>query len=180
MGTPLSELSSILKVQKEIYIGIDPGTSSGGISILNEDCKLIYWDAFKKWSESEMLTFFETIQLRAIVNPEKKIHATLEKVSPMPKFGAKSNFEQGWSMGTLGMGLRITGVPWELIPPQRWQKFFTTKKNSVDFGGDSTKWKSHLHDIALMNVPGSYPKYIADAVLLSIYSLKTNKQNGSN
>jgi hypothetical protein len=173
MANSISELSDILKHQKQVYLGIDPGTSGGGVAMINKEMELIYWDAFKNWSESEMLLFFEKIKLSTAFNPELSVFAALEKVSPMPSFGAKSNFEQGWSMGTLGMGLRVAGIQWEHVPPARWQKFFTTKKRTKDFGGNSPQWKGHLHDIALMSVPGKYPKYSADAVLLSIYSLKT-------
>ncbi len=98
-----------------IYIGIDPGTSSGSISAIWDDgqpalgyCKL---DGTER-DIADYLLGFDTTQMKAV----------LEKVGPMPKQGVSSVFKFGQSYGFLRGLLIGLKIPFVEATPQKWQK----------------------------------------------------------
>ena len=102
-----------------LFLGIDPG-ASGGIAWLqpNEphmkgldrreadkmpDTERDTWELIRRWRDSATL-------------------AVIEAVHSMPKQGVASSFKFGRSYGFLRGCLIASGIPFEEVTPQRWQK----------------------------------------------------------
>lgn len=107
-----------------IYIGIDPG-KKGGIAVLNgEDTPVAY-----PYSEEVLIDV-----LKATLCKTSKITAAVEKVGAMPGQGVTSMFTFGTGYGFIQGVLSALGVPYQLVPPQKWKKEFSVtadKKQSV-------------------------------------------------
>lgn len=112
----------------DVSIGIDPG-KSGAIAILLD-------------GKISLLTAFETAGLtdvaKAIVGEhrdsfEGHTACCVEKVGAMPGQGVTSMFSFGKTAGYIEGVLDAMGIPYQLVPPQRWKK---------EFGLNSDKEKS--------------------------------------
>jgi crossover junction endodeoxyribonuclease RuvC len=96
-----------------IFLGIDPG-SSGGLAWLGHGqaiaCKM-------PDTERDM---WELIRGRE--RYQGKVFAVIEAVHSMPKQGVASSFKFGRSYGFLRGCLVASGIPFEEVTPQKWQK----------------------------------------------------------
>lgn len=96
-----------------ILIGIDPG-ASGGVAIFDANTNQI--ELFKcPETETEIAHLF-----RFIVS--ERARALIEKVHAMPGQGVTSMFSFGRNYGFLRGCLIAFQIPFDEIPPQRWQK----------------------------------------------------------
>ena len=104
------------------YIGIDPG-ASGGIAFIEvtnpENGDLPF---AMKQPETDRDIYHIISQLRWCGEKEVKCFAMLEKVHAMPKQGVSSTFTFGQNYGKLQMALIASGIPFEYVTPQKWQK----------------------------------------------------------
>lgn len=100
-------------------IGIDPG-KNGGIAVLSEygnyvikmpDTIQDLWDAIEDIRGSDGYEYTST-----------SYRAYIESVSSSPQMGVKSAFTFGNGFGHLEMALTASGIPFERIRPQVWQK----------------------------------------------------------
>lgn len=96
-----------------IYIGIDPGLS-GGIAKLNYDGTFL---SAEKMPPTERDIYDALAALDG--GPET---AMIEKVSASPQMGVTSAFTFGKGYGGLRMALTASGIPFDEVTPQRWQK----------------------------------------------------------
>lgn len=102
------------------FIGIDPG-KSGGISWICDG---------KACAEKMPLTLVDLWELLSGIWAEDGVcRAFLEQVQPgglsagkQGKMGAKSAFTFGNGFGHLEMALTALRIPFERVPPQKWQK----------------------------------------------------------
>lgn len=100
--------------EKDLFLGIDPGASSGGLAILDSHGAIV--DASKMpETEKDISDYFKEFAPRLRF-------AYIERVHSMPKQGVSSSFKFGVNYGALRMALLAHEIPFESIPPQRWQK----------------------------------------------------------
>lgn len=93
-----------------ISIGIDPG-KSGGIAVIDGEEKNTY-----PYSDEKLIS---------IAISTKNSVACVEKVGAMPGQGVVSMFSFGKSAGFIEGVLQALGIPYQLIPPQKWKKEFS-------------------------------------------------------
>ena len=107
-----------------IYIGVDPG-KSGAFAAIDKDgqCAVaIPWDA------QEFIKF-------ARASKHTTMTACVEKVGAMPGQGVTSMFNFGKNVGYIEGVLETLGIPYQLVPPQKWKKEFSLgsdKKQSIE------------------------------------------------
>ena len=104
------------------YIGIDHGLK-GGYAIITED-----YYATWAWDNQEFIKFAQSID-------DPHTICCLEKVNALPKQGVVSMFNFGKSAGFIEGVLSAYGIPYQLVPPQKWKKEFslsTDKNKSID------------------------------------------------
>lgn len=108
------------------YLGIDPGSSSGGAAVVDQLGKpatrpngLPWWIRFDKCTDHEIIHWMRTIEL------ESKGHlvAAIERVHSMPGQGVSATFKFGQSYGFLrgclvGLNISIGENP----APHIWQR----------------------------------------------------------
>ena len=142
------------------YIGIDPGSSSGGICFMGDD--KITTVRFKDQTEIELIDIFYTQFFRY-----KKIYCIIEKVHAFPgqgissacKFCSNSGFFRGLVMGM--------GISMEEITPQKWMKSFGMKRAKDE---SKINYKKRLKQLAQQLYPEvKIVTETADAVLLAKY-----------
>ncbi len=98
-------------------IGIDPGVS-GGMALLSMAGVVLDSYKFNKATDHDIAdTFYEW------KNYEGGCFALLEKVHSSPQMGVKSCFTFGRGFGFLNGLLVAYKIPYELVIPNRWQKF---------------------------------------------------------
>lgn len=102
-----------------IFLGIDPG-ASGGIAIIGGS----YADAVPVPDTERDL--WEKIRAVSVVRDATgsggRFFAIIERVHSMPKQGVASSFKFGQSYGFLRGLLVASGIPFEEVAPQKWQK----------------------------------------------------------
>lgn len=95
-----------------VYIGIDPG-QKGGYAIIDGDSVRTY-----SWDDKAFIEFAKNLDNSNCV-------CCLEKVGAMPKQGVSSMFNFGKSAGFIEGVLQTCGIPYQLVPPQKWKKEFS-------------------------------------------------------
>lgn len=95
-----------------VYIGIDPG-QKGGYAIIDGDSVRTY-----PWDDKAFIEFAKNLDNTNCV-------CCLEKVGAMPKQGVSSMFNFGKSAGFIEGVLQTCGIPYQLVPPQKWKKEFS-------------------------------------------------------
>ncbi len=100
----------------KMYLGIDPG-KAGGYAYISEDGT----EAFP-FDERELIGFLS-------VYKDNIRFCVLEKVGAMPGQGVTSMFHFGENFGFIQGVLKSFGIPYELVPPQKWKKEFSITKD---------------------------------------------------
>ena len=96
------------------HLGIDPGMS-GGVGIIEDDGTVVTF-AFSKLTEKDIADLISGFE-------KEGTFAYIENVHSMPKQGVASSFKFGKSFGFLLGCLACAEIPFELVSPQKWQKF---------------------------------------------------------
>ena len=141
------------------YIGIDPG-KSGGVCFINKDnirvCKCP--DTVHDMSEEV-----------ALATDIGRCIAVMEKVHSMPGQGVRSVWTFGQNYGTwLGI-LATLKVPYTLITPYTWMKYYGSMPK------DKPNRKRYLKQLAQQLYPNTKVNlYNADAILLAHYLQQTH------
>ena len=97
-----------------IYLGIDPGGTTGALAILDDTSV-----------RPSALTFTTIQDMKGWILQEdldRGSFATIELVHSIYGSAAKANFEFGKNLGEWIGLMTGLGIPYQLIPPQRWQK----------------------------------------------------------
>jgi len=154
---------------KNIYLGIDPGYSSGHLAFLNQEGKLIQLTSMPK-IEQELVDLFHHWNRPGIW----KIYSCLENVHAMPGQGVSTMFKFGCNYGMLKMGMMTIADIWTIVDPRKWQKFFGLKRSK---SWTDKEWKKHIANKARKDFP-TQSKQIkdsaADAIMLARYCYLTN------
>jgi len=145
------------------YMGVDPGATEGGITLVSNETDLIVhpmpetvtelWDVFADCKASN--------------DDEPIVFAFLEKVHSMPGQGVSSTFKFGNGNGRLEMALTAAGLSWDYVAPAKWQRELgiTVIKNEK-----KTHKKNRHKDLAGRLFPSYKPVHkTADSVLISEY-----------
>lgn len=116
-----------------------------------------------------LLCIFKELRARS-----SDVFAVLEQAQPFPKEGVATSFNAGSSYGAIQMALHCAGLPFEIIPPQRWQKAILSGVEGAD-----TKMRAVLRARrsfpGLNLTPGNLRKPhtgIADAACMALYAEK--------
>ena len=94
-----------------IYVGIDPGKNGAMAIIYPNKTKLI------DYSLPTYVFYLRKFQLE-----EKEFKVIVEKVHSMPGQGVASTFSFGENFGKIQGILEALEIPYELVPPQVWQR----------------------------------------------------------
>ena len=99
-----------------IYVGIDPG-QKGGYAVIakTETGQAVF--AYP-WDDS----FFAMEMASLMQMKEHGIVAAVEKVGARPGQGTVSMFNFGKSAGYIEGVLSALGIPYQLVPPNKWKK----------------------------------------------------------
>lgn len=144
-----------------VFIGIDPG-KLGGLAIISPSGILT---SPMPETEKELWEWFNAL-------PKYRgfgvYHACIEKVGAMPGQGVTSMFTFGRGYGSVRMALIASGIPFDEILPQKWQKEMGVGGRKE--AGGKAKFKKVLKARAQELFPGEKvtPKN-ADALLLALY-----------
>lgn len=105
-----------------IFIGIDPGSSSGAMAIIGHDdeIKII---PFNERSWVDELNYIVTTSNR------KNIFTIVEHVHSMPKQGLSSTFSFGTNFGFIQGMLAALNIGYQLVSPNKWKKEFGLGKD---------------------------------------------------
>lgn len=110
-------------VERTFYVGIDPGSASGGASIVDEKGRIIIDQEgflravrFEKATEHEIAEWFA-----ATARLPGRVVAAIEKVRSMPGQGVASSFKFGWGYGFLRGLLAGLKIRYEEPRPDEWQ-----------------------------------------------------------
>lgn len=157
------------------YIGIDPGSSGGLVSI----CDWTDNPIIAKIPESE---FDLVATLRCWYEQKVETHTVLEKVGgyigggeicktcwqPKNQSPGSSMFNFGRGVGLIVGCLNTLGVKFQEIEPQRWQKALGLKRPE---GMSQDDWKRELKKTAQRLYPGvKVTLAVCDAILLARYA----------
>ena len=158
-----------------IIIGIDPG-AGGAMAIWNKKISKIY----KCPADTE--TMADIIKESLYINRAKNVRevfAYIELVHAMPHDGRSSLFKFGTNYGKwLGI-LGAYKVPTTLVSPQKWMKYWKDKLN-IKLPKDKPERKRALKEIASHYTDKKVTLYNADAILITLYGLYTQREGESN
>ena len=148
-----------------IYLGCDPGPKTGAICWINSQATVCYTKRFMDITEKELSNQIEEIHAMS-----KNCVCVIEKVWPMKGQGLSSS---GKFMENYGLirGLMIANnIPFKLVAPRTWQKFYGMKKNP---GETKTSWKKRLRGRAQELFPtAEICTGTADAILIAQFARK--------
>lgn len=96
------------------FIGIDPGSSSGGVAFIDGD--YITGMKLEGATERDVCDFLQTAIDRG------EVFAFIERVGARPGQGVSSMFKFGQSYGMLRGLLVGMKIPFDQVTPQKWQK----------------------------------------------------------
>jgi crossover junction endodeoxyribonuclease RuvC len=149
---------------KKIRIGIDPG-SNGAMSIItinNDSSTSIEVCRFNKHTRHEIAEKVYSM------TTTQNLHAVVEKVHSMPGQGVSSTFKFGENFGFIQGVMCAHKVPFDLVTPQTWMKFFSLKRNSKT--ESKTQWKNRLKGAAQRYYPNEkITNDMADAMLIGLF-----------
>lgn len=152
---------------KRVCIGIDPGSSSGGLAVIysyaDSKVKLEAYE-FNKLTETEIC---EKLLLAKDCAKENYIFAIVEQVHSMPGQGVSSSFKFGHNYGLLRGMLLALKIPFDQATPQKWIKLYGMKKDKNE---NRTQWKKRLKEKAQQLFPDYKVRTnTADAILIANY-----------
>jgi hypothetical protein len=154
---------------KSISIGFDPGSSSGGISVIietNNGTLHVEDSAMDKLTDKGMYSFVK----KYVDMAPDKTKAIIENVHSMPGQGVSSTFKFGRNKGMLEMICIALEIPTKLEAPRTWQKTYGIKKDKEE---TKTEWKKRLRVIAERIYPKvKFTNPTVDSLLIAEYCRK--------
>jgi len=143
-----------------LFVGIDPGSSSGGLAHIDMDlnCNTL---RFKDVTEKDLYQYISSLteQFNCLV--------ILEQVHAFPGQGVSSTFKFGVNYGMLKGFLMASNIAFRQVTPQRWQAYFNMKRKPQE---SQPMWKKRLKQRAQELYPDTkINTETADAVLIAEY-----------
>lgn len=153
-----------------MYVGVDPG-KKGGYSIItgNGDAISFPWDD---------AGFVNTMNNISASFPKDKIFVFVEKVGAMPGQGVVSMFNFGKSAGFIEGVLNACYLTYELVPPQRWKKYYGLNS---DKSASIEKCKELFPKTNLLATPRSHKPSdgMAESLLIANYGKEIKGVNSN-
>lgn len=144
------------------YIGIDPG-KAGCIAVSKGNTIKAHK---MPETDTDIWALFKSIMGEDEIDwRDSGVFAVLETVHSSPQMGVKSAFTFGQGYGGLRMALIASGIPFEGVTPQKWQKALGCLS-----GGDKNKTKDRAQTL-FPQIKVSHA--IADGLLLAEYCRRT-------
>ncbi len=149
----------------DIIIGIDVGKSGGIVALDGKDGSVI---GITKTPE----TIQDHLDMLSQYTGENAI-AVVEKVGGHYGDAAFSAFNFGFTCAIMHTALTFCKIPFDLVSPKTWQKFYGMSKYKGETG---TSWKNRLKSTAQEMHPNTkMTLWGSDAVLIGNYYYQTNK-----
>lgn len=147
------------------FIGIDPG-QSGGIGVINGAG--YYVDKMPE-TERDIFNYLVSVVAQSDCGQGgvALVSAVIEQVHSMPGQGVVSSFKFGMSYGALRMALICSGIPFETVTPQKWQK----ELQCLSRGNKNVTKKKAQELFPKLKITHA----TADAILLAEYARRTRK-----
>lgn len=102
------------------YIGIDPGVG-GAVAVLREDGSLEVIDTPVVVTKGTRRDYLVPSMAQLLYGlPDAK--AALEQGIPMPRQASNTTYLMGRGGGLWEGALAALGIPYDLVPPQKWKK----------------------------------------------------------
>lgn len=162
----------------EFYLGIDPG-KSGGLALIDSKGKIL---SLKTMPETEADTLFCVGSMQVKSNVASKagdfsIRSVIESVRGFLGEGTEAPgsamFNFGWNYGGLRMAMIASGLSFEDVPPQVWQKALkipSRKKEGRKYKETHAAFKNRLKAKAQQLFPRIYITLATcDALLIAEY-----------
>lgn len=165
-----------------LYIGIDPGSSSGGIAYIRTFIGFpdeVTAVKIKDLTEKMTWELFENIMRETTMRAY--VFCIIENVHSMPGQGVSSSFKFGGNYYGLRMALIGNKIPFDECSPHKWQKYYGMKKKIIGLAEEKdgkrknileskTDWKRRLRQKAEQLFPEvKMINNIADALLIANY-----------
>lgn len=153
-----------------IFIGIDPGSSGGGLAAVND-----HGDAVAAKMPQTARDLYDTVDSLvaklSVEGQNDRVYAVLEIVGPRPKEGGMSSFKFGQNYGFCEMVLVAHKLPHALVRPVVWQKKVGITRRPKE---EKTPWKNRLKAEAQRVFPHlDVILATADALLIARYAQDT-------
>lgn len=164
-----------------VYLGIDPGSSSGAVACLGvasgeaqDDLDDIFEevgiDTPFEFGKGTLKEFDDYLKLSNMVDD---VYAVVEKVNVHPNtaVSAASSFMR--NVGHIQMALTCNSIPFIEVTPRTWMKHYYMKKSPSE---TKTQWKRRLRELVQQRLPDKKIKATtADAYLIAMYAQETYK-----
>ena len=153
-------------MSETIYLGVDPGSSSGAMAIIGASGQL---RSTYDWHFKDLLKNAETLESIKAHADKMGIHiqCAIENVHAFPQQGLSSTFKFGESFGQQKQALTCTRIGFDLITPGTWQRGLGISKKKNE---NSAEWKRRLAALAKQLHPElKFQQRKADAVLIAHY-----------
>lgn len=144
-----------------ISIGIDPGSTSGAIAIIQDGDLSIF--GMNRKTEKQIEGVIHDVWL--IKGIETDLFAVIERVSGRRGQGSASSFKFGANYGFVRGCLVANRIPFRDFLPKEWQKHYSMVKKKTE---SDKQWKERLLNVAQNLYPNTQiPLFAGDAVLLA-------------
>ena len=144
-----------------IYIGIDPGSVSGGMAwVYNSSCECL---RFKDLTDKELCLKIKSLKSY----PGRSVCVIIESVHVFPGQGVVSSSKLVGNFYMLKGMLMALDIPFKEVSPQKWMSYYNMKKDKSE---TRTQWKRRLRQKAQEIYPNvSIVNETADAILIAEY-----------
>lgn len=160
-----SPTKSVITPKVDAYIGIDPGSASGGFALIFQH--ICYTVRFKDLTEKDLITKLR--EVRDVYCPA----AVVEKISLRPAPGGKQRKGATAFVRNYGIilgALMALDIPFREVTPRVWQKTFAMSKKKNE---TNPQWKKRLRQRAQELYPdANIVTETGDAVLIAEYCRK--------
>ena len=112
------------------YIGIDNGLK-GGIIVLDEKQKVIASHVMPVIGTTKKEYDIQAIT-KILLSHNTDVICMLEKAQPQFRDGGKQAFKTGYGYGVMQGLLTALNIPFQIIPPKKWQKIVFDGLNQTD------------------------------------------------
>ena len=107
-----------------IYVGVDPG-KKGGFAIIHIDLSGKQQVDVFPWDDDAFVREMAGWRDNFAAQESDGAVACVEKVGSMPHDSHKAAFNFGHSLGYIEGVLSALGIPYQLVPPNKWKKEFS-------------------------------------------------------
>ena len=160
-----------------IYIAVDPGSTSGAITVMQTSddnvVRLLDIHMMPK-TEQDIKNVFSDLQVNGNESILPNIKAIIESVHAFPGQGVTSMFSFGRNYGFLRGVLVSLRIPFIEVTPQKWMKYFGFKRNKNE---DKKKHKLRILQKAQNLYP--HPSVVlqtADSLMLAEFLRLTDNR----